>query len=92
MPPRTCFVANRMEGGIIYIATPDVPNPWELMQFDESGKWESYDEETFRLLTGALGFGFSYLRPRAEVEEEYLQRFVDLDKGETGENFREVKP
>ena len=92
LPPRTCFVANRMEGGIIYIATPDVPNPWELMQFDESGKWESYDEETFRLLTGALGFGFSYLRPRAEVEEEYLQRFVDLDKGETGENFREVKP
>jgi hypothetical protein len=92
LPPRTCFISNRMEGGIIYIATPNIPNPWELMQFEENGRWEGYDEETFRLLTSKLGFGAFYLRDREEVDREYMERGKNLMANEeAGESFKEAK-
>jgi hypothetical protein len=92
LPPRTCFVANRMEGGIIYISTPEVPNPWELIWNEENGQWKTYDEESFRKFMDVMGYGAAYLRDRAEVEEEYLRRYTNLTKGEEGERFRERKP
>jgi hypothetical protein len=91
LSPRTCYVANRTENGIIYMKTPDVPNPWELMQFEEKNGWESYDEETFRLLTSSLGFGFSYLRDRAEVEREYMDRGKNIANDKGMDDFKEAK-
>jgi len=91
LPPRTCFVANRMEGGIVYITTPDVSNPWELMQFEEDGQWESYDEETFRLLTRELGFGSAYLRDREVIESECKERGRRLNANNEMSNFKEFK-
>lgn len=91
LAPRTCFIANRMESGIILMKTLEVPNPWELMQFEENGKWENYDEETFRLLTSRLGFGLYYLRDREEVEREYIERSRNLKENGKTESFKEMK-
>jgi hypothetical protein len=80
-----------MEGGIIYISTPEVPNPWELIWNEENGEWKTYDEETFRRFMDVMGYGAAYLRDRAEVEEEYLRRYTELVKNKEGEGFRERK-
>jgi hypothetical protein len=80
-----------MEGGIVYITTPDVSNPWELMQFEEDGQWESYDEETFRLLTRELGFGSAYLRDREVIESECKERGRRLNANNEMSNFKEFK-
>jgi type IV secretory pathway TraG/TraD family ATPase VirD4 len=91
LPPRTCFVANRMEGGIVYITTPEVPNPWEQIWSEEEGEWKCWDEETFRLLTHELGFGSAYLRDREAMEREYGERARRLMAGEEKESFKEKR-
>jgi hypothetical protein len=92
LAPRTCFSANRMESGLVFVATPDVPDPWALMQEDDgNGGWNSYDEEAFRLMTRDANFGACYLRDRETVEREYAERARNLaGEGKLGD-YRETK-
>ena len=87
VPPRCCYIANKLENGIVGIRTLPVPCPWELMAEVD----DQYDEEGFRLLTNDLGIGADYVRDREGVEAEIAEREKMLLAVEEGESFKEMK-
>jgi type IV secretory pathway TraG/TraD family ATPase VirD4 len=82
LPPRTCVVKNKIEGGIVVLTTPHLPAPHTET---------SLNEEEFRDAVQSAEIGKAYLRRRGDVENEYSTRKETTAKIAEEESFRERK-
>ena len=80
--PRTCFIKNKINGGVIGIETIDQPSPHRLAEMDEDG---------FIREVAECEIGKNYLRDRKQLETEYNARREELTKVEEPKTFREPR-
>ncbi|OHA04155.1 MAG: hypothetical protein A3J10_02560 [Candidatus Sungbacteria bacterium RIFCSPLOWO2_02_FULL_54_10] len=82
LPPRTCVIKNKIEGGVIAIRTLDLSLPHEMA---------NTGEREFAGQVAASGIGKDYLRERSKIEDEYKARYEKLTRVEETESWREGK-
>lgn len=89
--PRACFYAgNKIDGSVVPMQSLEVPNPWELIQYEEGGQWKTWKETAFRSLVRNLGIGAGYVRSGEAVDAECTAREKQLMAGEETD-FRKDK-
>ena len=82
LQPTFCVVKNKVQGGVAKLQTLDLPLAYEAAEMDEID---------FRTEVASANIGGSYLRKRADIENEYQKRREELFKRMETESFREAK-
>jgi len=83
LPPRNCYVKHKIEGGLIQIATEEIPELWKVASFE--------NEEQFKAVVDEINFGSPYFVNRSKLKEESQKRIDEFLKEPPEEptNFRE---
>lgn len=79
LPPRICFIKNKIAGGVVAVRTLNQMPPHE-----QAGM----NEEKFTEKIAVCNIGGKYLRKRNEIEEEYKKRVEKLTNIEEPETFK----
>jgi len=82
LPPRTCYVKHKIEGGIIPLYTVEIEPPWEVL---------GMTEDKFQEFLEGLPFGRKYLIAREEILAQ-AERGQKLIREEMEARLREEKP
>lgn len=78
LPPRMCYVKNRVSGGIVKIQTQDVSPPNEYYRISGGELKE---------IVAEAAIGVNYLRERDAIEAEYQLRWRELGLDETNQDW-----
>ena len=65
LPPRSCYIKNKLHGGIIHINAVPIDPPWKLLEVSE---------QEFQQYMNALPFGMNYLIERKSIVAPEVSR------------------
>lgn len=85
LEPRFCYVKHKREGGIIYLRTEDIPQPWLEAGFKNERKWKEFIEENCVL-------GLPYFLEREQIKEIYQKRVKKLKELTMIKKYETKKP
>lgn len=83
LPPRSCYIKHKIEGGLIQINTEQIPELWKV------GGYES--EEELKAAIEAINLGSPYFVSKDKLDEESQKRLEELleERPEKPNDFRE---